>query len=130
MLRDPVVAAADLIGESVMSNGAYDAMSAVEFQEELRRAGRHDIRVLLEHPLDRAVQKVRENPAFTQSRLVSRMLIALTYQRGEFRRAEASALDTATLGLVIALMDAAEAGTTPRHEWIEAVAACEAAALA
>lgn len=112
------------------SIGTHDAMSASQFQDELRRAARHDIPVAVENPLARAVQKIKDNPAFTQSRLLSRMLTALTYQRGEFRRAEASALDSETLGLVIALMNAADAGTTARDEWINAVTACEAAAAA
>lgn len=112
------------------SSGTQDVMSAVEFQEELRRVARYDVRPAVEHPLADAVQKVTANPAFTQSRLLGRMLTALTYQRGEFRRAEASALDTATLGLVIALMNAARAGTTARDEWINAVTACDAAAAA
>lgn len=112
------------------STGTQDVMSAIEFQEELRRVARYDVRPPVENPLAEAVQKVKANPAFTQSRLLGRMLTALTYQRGEFRRAEASALDTATLGLVIALMNAARAGTTAREEWINAVTACDAAAAA
>ena len=108
--------------------GTGDIMSAIEFQEELRRVARFDVRPAAQNPLVEAVQKIKDNPAFTQSRLLSRILTALTYERGEFRRAEASALDSATLGLVIALMNAARAGTTARGEWIAAVTACDAAA--
>ena len=108
--------------------GTGDVLSATEFQEELRRAARFDMRPAAQNPLVEAVQKIRDNPAFAQSRLLSRILTDLTYERVEFRRAEASSLDSATLGLVIALMNAARAGTTARGEWIAAVTACDAAA--
>jgi hypothetical protein len=108
--------------------GTSDVMSALQFQEELRRVARFDVRPPVENPLAAAVQRIRDNPAFSQSRLLSRILTALTYERGEFRRAEASALDSATLSIVIALINAARAGTTARDEWINAVTACDAAA--
>lgn len=110
--------------------GTQDVMSAIEFQEELRRVARVHVHQPVENPLAEAVKRIRENPAFTQSRLLGRMLTALTYQRGEFRRAEASALDRTTLGIVVALMDAAGAGTTAREDWVNAVSACDAAAAA
>lgn len=112
------------------SAASGDLMSSAQFQEELRRVARYDACPPLANPLADAVQRVRENPAFTQSRLLGRMLTALTYDRGEFRRAEASALDTQTRALVIALMDAAHAGTTSRDQWVNAVAACDAACAA
>jgi hypothetical protein len=108
--------------------GTTDVMSALQFEEELRRVARFDNRKPVENPLAEAVQRIKDNPAFTQSRLLSRILTALTYQRGEFRRAEASALDSATLGIVIALINAAHAGTTARDDWINAVTAADAAA--
>jgi hypothetical protein len=104
-----------------------DVMSAVEFQEELRRYGRFNLRPPVENPLAATVQKINDNPAFTQSRLLSRILTALTYERGEFRRAEAAALDAPTLAIAIALMNAARAGTPARDDWIKAVTACDAA---
>ena len=107
-----------------------DVMSAGQFQEELRRIARLNQRPAVENPLADAVKKIRDNPAFAQSRLLTRILTAITYDRGEFRRAEASALDSATLGLVIALMNAAGAGTTARAEWVNAVTACDSAAAA
>jgi len=105
-------------------------MSSQEFQDELRRIARFDMKPPIENPLSHAVQKIRDNPAFSQSRLLARILTALTYDRGEFRRAEASALDAATLGLVIALMNVARAGTVTREDWINAVSACDSAAAA
>ena len=80
-------------------------------------------------PLDAAVRRIEKNPAFTQSRLLTRILAALTYQQGEFRRAETAALDSETLAIVISLMDAHAAGTTTREEWICAVDLANAAEL-
>jgi hypothetical protein len=51
----------------------------------------------------------------------------LIYQSGEFRRADVCAFDSATLRLVIALMNAASAGTNTRAEWFDAVTAAERA---
>lgn len=110
------------------SYGAGEIMSALEFQDELRRVARFALPRPVENPLAVAVQTIKNAPAFTQSRLLGRILTALTYDRGEFRRAEASALDSATLGIVIELINAASAGTTAREDWINAVTACDAAA--
>ena len=107
--------------------GATELLSATRFQEELRRVARFGSRVLVGDPLAAAVRKITQNPAFTQSRLLARMLAALTYQKGEFRRAEVAAFDSATLAMVISLMDAYAAGTSPREEWIGAVNEVQAA---
>ena len=109
---------------------SHDVMSALDFQEELRRVARFNLRPPVENPLSVAVQNIKTNPAFTQSRLLSRILTALTYERGEFRRAEVSALDSATLAIVVALMNASRAGTPAREDWVNAVSACDAAVAA
>lgn len=104
-------------------------LSAARFQEELRRIARYSTRVLTGDPLEVAVTKVKLNPAFTQCRLLARVLTALAYQKGEFRRAELAAFDSETLVLVIALMDAHAAATSTREKWIDAVAQAETALL-
>ena len=106
-----------------------ELLSPARFEEELRRIGRYRPRTPIGDPLDAAVKKIEKNPAFTQSRLLTRILAALTYQEGEFRRAEASSLDSETLFLVIKLMDAYAAGAHAREEWIRAVDAARAAEL-
>jgi hypothetical protein len=106
---------------------AGELLSALEFQEELRRAGRFCSRAVTEKPLDAAIKSVEQNPACAQSRVLTRVLAALTYQSGEFRRADVSALDTTALTLAIALMDACAAGTPPREHWIRATDAAKAA---
>jgi hypothetical protein len=107
--------------------GMTDVMCLSQFQDELRRIARFDVSAPPENPLNAALQKINDNPACAPARLLGRMLSALTYERGEFRRAEASAFDTATLRLVIALMNAARTGTHPRAEWLDAIRAADSA---
>ena len=104
-----------------------EVMSSLQFQDELRHVARFDLPHAGDNPLAAAVQTITDNPAFSQSRLLGRILTALTYQRGEFRRAEASALDSATRKIVVALINADRAGTTVRADWEKAVTAAEAA---
>ena len=98
-----------------------DVLTAMQFQQELRRAARLDAPCVLENPLAEAVQQIQKHPMHTQSRLLTRILDALTYARGDFRRAEVSALDSPTRAIVIALMDSISRGTTARTKWEEAV---------
>jgi hypothetical protein len=109
--------------------GAIELLSIPRFLEELRRVARFRSGAPIGDPLDAAVRRIEKNPAFTQSRLLTRILAALTYQQGEFRRAEISALDSETLAMVITLMDAHAAGTSSREEWICAVDLAKAAQL-
>lgn len=106
-----------------------DVLSPAQFQDELRRAARLDPPCLADNPLAAAVKQIQQNPTFTQSRLLTRILNALTYERGDFRRAEISALDSATRAIVMALMNASSAGTTTRAQWEDAVKAANAAQL-
>jgi len=108
---------------------ANELLSAARFQEELRRVSRLCPRLPVGDPLAAAVRRIEQNPAFTQSRLLTRILSALIYQNGEFRRAEVAALDAQTLAMVISLMDAHAAGTSTREEWVCAVDAAKAAQL-
>ena len=107
-----------------------DLMSLTEFQDELRRVARFDVTEPLASPLTVAVQRIRDNPAFAQSRLLGRILHALAHQSGEFRRAEVSSFDAAHLRLVVALMNAARAGTHTQAEWLDAAAAADSAGAA
>ena len=102
-------------------------LSALRFQEELRRVTRFRVHPPVGDPLDAAVRRIEQNPAYAQSRLLTRMLSALTYQLGEFRRAETAAFDSETLAMVISLMDAHAAGTATHEQWVHAVDAAIAA---
>jgi hypothetical protein len=109
--------------------GANELLSAARFQEELRRISRLCPRLAVGDPLAAAVRRIEQNPAFAQSRLLTRILSALIYQKGDFRRAEVAALDAQTLAMVIALMDAHTNGTSTREEWMFALDAAKAAEL-
>jgi len=117
-------------GASRPAAGTTELLSPARFEEELRRVARFRPRVPFVGTLDAAVRKIEANPAFAQSRLLTRILTALVHRVGEFRRAEVSALDVASLDIVIALMDACAAGTTStREDWVRAVDAAQAAQL-
>ena len=104
-----------------------ELLSAVGFQEELRRVARYRASPPIGDALDAAVRRITQNPAFTQSRLLARVLTALIYREGEFRRAELATFDSDTLAMVIALMDVHAAGTSPREDWIRAADDAKAA---
>ena len=104
-----------------------ELLSLVQFQDELRRVGRFTPRPPTVGVLAVVVLKIQQNPAYMQSRLLTRILAALTYQEGEFRRAEASSLDADSLAMAVTLMDDHAAGTSAREDWIRAVDSARAA---
>jgi hypothetical protein len=104
-----------------------EVMSLDEFLDALRHAARFDSVTPPDKPLSAAVARIRDNPALSQSRLLGRILRGLTHKVGEFRRAEASAFDAATLRLIVALIESARSGINTRAEWLDAVAAADLA---
>lgn len=106
---------------------ATELLSPAQFQEELRHVLRFREHPVIADPLASAVERIEANPAFAQSRLLTRILVALTYQEGAFRRAEIGALDAETFAMVITLMDAFASGASPRAAWEDAVASARAA---
>ena len=107
--------------------GAVELLSIIQFQDELRRAGRFSPRPPTPAALAAVVHRIVQNPAYAESRLLTRILAALTYQEGEFRRAEAAVLDVNSLTMAVALMDEHAAGTSSREDWIRAVDTARAA---
>lgn len=106
---------------------ATELLSPAQFQEELRHVMRFREHPAIADPLASALGRIELNPAFAQSRLLTRILVALTYGEGGFRRAEIGGLDAETLAMVITLMDAFASGVTSRAEWVSAVDAARAA---
>jgi len=106
---------------------ATEMMSAVRFLEELRRIPRYGAQLPAGDPLAAAVKFVELNPAYSQSRLLTRVLAALAGGAGEFRRAEIAAFDTPTLAMVIRLMDVHAVGGVTGKAWQDAAAAAVAA---
>jgi hypothetical protein len=114
---------------SQLAAGAVELLSVSRFLEELRHVARYGRALPVGDPLAAAVRRIENGPALAQSRLLTRILAALTYQQGEFRRAEVAALDSETLAMVITLMDAHAAGTSTREDWVRATDAAKAAEL-
>ena len=108
---------------------AKEILSVTRFQEELRLGVQPLTPPAIASALAEVVKSIELNPAFAQSRLLTRVLSALISQAGEFRRAEVFAFDSKTRALVIALMDAFAAGTPGREEWQRAVDSANAAQL-
>jgi hypothetical protein len=104
-----------------------DVLTLDEFQTELRRNARFEPEEELDDVLDTAVRKVTDNPALAQSRLLGRVVRALSSGHGEFRHAEASAFDAPMLRLIVGLMNAAREDTHTRAEWLRAATATGAA---
>ena len=104
-----------------------ELLSIIQFQDELRRLSRFTPRPPTPDALVAVVHKVEQNPAYAQSRLLSRILGALTYQVGAFRRAEAAGLDAGSLAMAVTLMNDYAAGTSAREDWIRAVDTVRAA---
>jgi hypothetical protein len=104
-----------------------ELLSIIQFQDELRRLSRFTPRPPTPDALVAVVNKIEQNPAYAQSRLLSRILGALTYQVGDFRRAEAAGLDAGSLAMAVTLMDDYAAGTGAREDWVRAVDTARAA---
>ena len=100
-----------------------------QFQEELRRIARFSAPITLADPLTAIVGSIVEHPAYTESRLLARLLRAITYQQGEFRSAEASVFGSGTLALIVGLLDTLERGTVSNAQCRNAVETADAAQL-
>jgi len=109
------------------SAGARELLTGVEFLAMLRQVVEFRPQATVADPLQSAVDQIASNPAFSESRLLMRILVALSSGEGQFRRAEIAALDAKTLALVIVLMDLHAAGTWPAGRWARAVEEAQAA---
>jgi hypothetical protein len=104
-----------------VASAAADTLSIARFEEELRRGVQALAPMAFANPLSDVVQSIERNPAFPQSRLLTRLLSALMAQAGEFRSAEVFAFDTKTRALVVSLLDAFASGIPGRDEWQRAI---------
>lgn len=110
--------------------GATDLLSVTRFQHEIRQVAQSRGLLPIENPLTAALKIVELNPAFSQSRMITRLLTALTSGVGEFRMAEISAFDSKTLAIVLSMFDAFAAGKPGRDEWLRATDTANRAQIA
>ena len=103
-----------------------DVTSAAEFFVMLRQVVSFREQPAIGDPLKHAVDQIRVNPAFAQSQLLKRILVALV-TGGDFRRAEATALDASTHALALSLLELRRTGARPNQSWSDAIEAAEAA---
>ena len=103
-----------------------DVLSAAEFFVMLRQVVTFREQPGTADPLQHAVDQINANPAFAQSRLLKRILVALV-TGGDFRRAEASALDASTHALAVSLLELHRTGARSGQAWNDAIDAAEAA---
>jgi hypothetical protein len=101
-------------------------LSAAEFFVVLGQVVRFREQPAIGDPLQHAIDQIRANPAFAQSQLLKRILVALV-TGGSFRRAEATALDASTHALVMSLLELHRTGARSSQSWSDAIEAAEAA---
>jgi hypothetical protein len=116
-----------MIDSISITTDSVEQQSFTLFQEELRRVARFITAATPTNPLDAVLKAIHNNPAMSQARLLTRMLAAYIGRQASFRSAEVSAFDREHLALIVALMDAHEAGTLPRVEWERAADEADAA---
>jgi len=106
---------------------ARELLSGEQFIARLRESVQFRPRHGSADSLRDVVEQIVRNPAFVQSRLLQRILVALTLGTGEFRVAEVSALDARTAALVMALVELRVAGDRSESDWTAATATAAAA---
>jgi hypothetical protein len=99
---------------------AFDSLSLDQFEGELRRFTHSRPVVPVADPLERAVKLIEQNPAQSRSRLLARLLSALSGGHAEFRYAEVGSLDSGAISLVIQLMEARHSGAMAQETWLRA----------
>ena len=97
-------------------------LSIDQFEHELLRFTHSRPFVPVADPLDRIVKLIEDNPAFTSSRLLVRLLAALSGKSETFRHAEVGSLDSGTISTVVQLMQARRTGTPAADVWTRAAA--------
>lgn len=108
---------------------SHELLPAHEFLERLRSVVAFREQPVVPDPLQHAVNEIVNNPAYSQSRLLLRVLVSLGTGTGEYRVAELATFDATTLALVRALLDCRAAGSRPHADWTDAIAKAQAAAV-
>ena len=97
----------------------FDCLSIDQFEAELRRFSHSRPALPVADALDRALKLIERNPAQSGSRLLVRILSALSGRHAEFRYAEVASLDSGAISIVLQLMEARRSGGTAQSEWLQ-----------
>jgi len=116
-----------LTGTAEDNAAAAGLLSFTLFREQLRHVARFVTAAAPVNVPDAVLKAIRNNPALSQARLLTRILAACSGRPASFRSAEASAFDKEHLALLVALMDSHDAGTVPASEWTRAADEADAA---
>lgn len=110
---------------------SVEVLSFTMFQNELRHVARFIAAAVpgmpTVNPLDAVLNAIRRNPALSQARLLTRVLAAYIGRHVTFRSAEVAAFDREHLALMVALMNAHDAGSLSEKEWLRAAEEADAA---
>jgi hypothetical protein len=87
-----------------------ELLTATQFFEEARREARSYRQPLVEDALSKAVIEIELNPALAQSRLLTRILVAVARREGGFRRSDLTLLSVKALGMVDSLLEGHASG--------------------
>ena len=98
----------------------FDCLSLDQFEFELHRFTHSRPVIPVVEPLDRVLKLIEQNPALSRSRLLVRILSALSGRHADFRYAEVASLDSATISIVMQLMEARRGGATAQNVWVQA----------
>jgi hypothetical protein len=104
-----------------------DSLSIQEFSRELRYGIPPDTIAAIGDPITAALGLIEEHPQHLQALLLARILSALTFGAGTFRKAEVFGLDRPARALAVALENVRTAGSVPNAVWESAVDAAGAA---
>jgi len=116
-----------LTGTAEDNAAAAGLLSFTLFREQLRHVARFVTAAAPVNVPDAVLKAIRNNPALSQARLLTRILAAYIGRQVFFRSAEVSAFDKEHLALLVALMNTHDAGTLPATEWQRAADEAEAA---
>jgi len=108
-------------------DGSNDLMSGPQYLAALRQVVGFREQAAVSDPLREVVDRISADPHMLQSRLLMRILVALTSGAGAFRRAELAALDAPTHALVLGMMNIRASDLQGQTEWDHAVMLAEAA---
>jgi hypothetical protein len=106
-----------------------DKLTIQEFSRELRYGIAPEAIAAVADPLAAALVLIEEHPQHLQALLLARILSALAFGAGQFRKAEVFGLDRPTRALAVALANVRAAGSMPHALWESAVDAAGAAQL-